>query len=941
MLFSCFCVNFIARVRIPPFYQKHLYRLHQKNVRRGIFFFIYPPPVEIFMIKKKPGIKNGNTSQLFRNTLATVFETIAEPAFILHRDGSILCVNKAFTLLYGKNAEECSQASIYDITPRELAGSRKKKFDEAFRSGKTIFFEDIQNGSFYRHVLNPVLQNDGTISTLYVRSQDITEFKLKENEAKNRKIFNDALIEAIPGAFYMLDAQGRYVQWNAYQQNVIVGRDDEEMKKFPAIETIHPDDRQMVLERMENIMQNGVEDSDEVRTLVKGGSEWRWFRISGKRIVIDGNPLLIGIGIDINERKLAEETALKNSEDRFRTLFEEHSAVKLVIEPDSGNIIDANKAAVKFYGWPAEVLRTMRIQEINTLQAEKVQKQLQPNRNSELDKFSARHRRADGSIRDVDVFATNVSIAGKDLIYSIVHDVTESKLAENQLRKLSTAIGQSPVTVFITDLSGNIEYVNPAFTRHTGYSREEAIGNNECIMHPGLMQKEVNSEIWESILAGKVWQGELCNRKKNGELYWEDAVISPIINEEGMVTNFVAIKEEITEKKKLWTDLVQAKEKAEESDRLKSAFLANISHEIRTPMNGILGFAELLKEPELTGDEQSEYIDLIRQSGERMLSLINDLIDISRIEAGETFFQITETPVNTLLHNLHAFFRPQAEKKALHLSCSTGLSDSKSTIDTDETKLGQILTNLIQNALKFTHKGNIAFGYERVGENLEFFVSDTGIGIPAAMKEKIFDRFRQLDNSLTRTHEGSGLGLCITKAYVEKLGGKIDVESHEGQDCTFRFTIPYSPCSSQTHPASLKTLEERARLTPPRALTIVVAEDDETSRLLLQTTLKDDNIALLTACNGIEAVDLVRKNPGIDLVLMDIRMPEMNGFDAAKAIKTIRPLLPVIAQTAFASAEERNKALEAGCDGFLSKPVKKNELLEMIIRVLDRQFRRE
>ena len=239
--------------------------------------------------------------------------------------------------------------------------------------------------------------------------------------------------------------------------------------------------------------------------------------------------------------------------------------------------------------------------------------------------------------------------------------------------------------------------------------------------------------------------------------------------------------------------LIEEKEHAEESDRLKSAFLANISHEIRTPMNGILGFAQLLKEPHLTGEEQAEYIDLIMQSGDRMLSLINNLINISRIEAGETMLQISETPVNELLHDIYSFFKPEIDKKGLLLNCTTGLPDSESIIETDSEKLNQILTNLIQNALKFTSKGEIDFGYHSIDGTLEFYVIDTGAGIAPDMIEKIFDRFHQVDNVITRTHEGSGLGLSISKDYVELLGGTIRVESRCGFGSEFYFTLPYKP----------------------------------------------------------------------------------------------------------------------------------------------------
>ena len=384
-------------------------------------------------------------------------------------------------------------------------------------------------------------------------------------------------------------------------------------------------------------------------------------------------------------------------------------------------------------------------------------------------------------------------------IYRIIgtsENITERKLANDQLKKMSAAVEQSPAVIVITDAQGTIEYVNPMFTDLTGYGAEEAKGINPRILQSGLTAKSVYDELWKTIVSGNIWHGEWQNKKKNGELFWESVVISAIQNQEGVITNFVAVKEDITRQKKMVSELITAKEHAEESDRLKSAFLANISHEIRTPMNGILGFSELLKEPHLTGEEQAEYIDLIQQSGQRMLNLINDLIDISRLEAGETKLQITPTPVNKVLRDLHAFFMPAISKKKLRLHCTPELSDTESIIETDNVKLTQILTNLLQNALKFTRTGTIDFGYTREGTTLEFHVTDTGIGIPFEMQEKIFDRFRQVDNTLTRNHEGSGLGLSITKAYVAMLGGKLSVQSVEGAGSTFTFTLPYNPVNT-------------------------------------------------------------------------------------------------------------------------------------------------
>ena len=336
-------------------------------------------------------------------------------------------------------------------------------------------------------------------------------------------------------------------------------------------------------------------------------------------------------------------------------------------------------------------------------------------------------------------------------------------------------------------------------------------------------------------------------------------------------------------------------------------------------MNGIIGFSELLKDPLLSGEEQSEYLSLIQQSGNRMLALINDLMAISKIDARELKLQQTETPLNRLMQDLLAFFKLQADKKGLRLTLSKGLSDEASIISIDSLKLNQILTNLIQNALKFTNKGGIDIGYTRNDGTLHFFVIDSGIGIPGENKNRIFDRFHQVDNSLTRNHEGAGLGLSISKALVEMLGGSIKVESVEGAGSSFSFTIPYNPLHLPTADCQL-----------PTSPCILLAEDDAVSTLLIKRNLKGENLTILSAENGWEAVELLQHHPEIKLVLMDLKMPIMNGYEASRLIKKQRPDLPVIAQSAFTSKEERQKAKEAGCADFITKPINKSELLEKV-----------
>ena len=506
---------------------------------------------------------------------------------------------------------------------------------------------------------------------------------------------------------------------------------------------------------------------------------------------------------------------------------------------------------------------------------------------------------------------------------AIFDNITDRKNAEISMKKLGVAVEQNPAIIIITDPHGTIEFVNAALTEITGYTFEEVIGKNPRIFQSGLTPKALYDDLWLTILSGNVWRAEIQNKKKNGELYWESEVISAVLNHDGEIINFVGIKQDITERKKLEKELIAAREKIEDGEHLKAAFMANISHEMRSPVNGILGFSDLLKAPDLSREELAEYNDLIHKSGEQILHLINDLVDFSRIEAGDTMLQISETSINLVINDIAAFFRPEIDRKGLHLSFAAALPDTESIIETDSSKLRQILTNLVQNALKFTTSGSIEFGYALKNTMLEFYISDSGIGIPDDMQEKIFDRFRQVDNKLTRRYKGSGLGLSISKAYVEMLGGTIRVKSEEDKGSTFLFTLPYNP------PSSLNT-ELSELISHPSALfpTILVAEDDDVSSYLIKKILKYEHLNILYAQNGQQAVYLVENHPEINMVLMDIKMPILNGYEATKLIKQKRPDLPVIAQSAFTSKEDRQKAMKAGCDAFISKPISKSELLE-------------
>jgi len=391
-------------------------------------------------------------------------------------------------------------------------------------------------------------------------------------------------------------------------------------------------------------------------------------------------------------------------------------------------------------------------------------------------------------------------------------------------------------------------------------------------------------------------------------------------------------------KEKRAAELVIAKEQAEQSDRLKSAFLANMSHEIRTPMNGILGFSELLKKPGLTGDQQQEYIRIIEKSGARMLNIINDIVDISKIESGLMEVHLDESNINEQIDFIHTFFKPEMDRKGIRFFSKKSLPLKEACINTDREKIYAILTNLVKNAIKYTDEGSIEFGYEIVemmhaSSLLQFYVKDTGIGIPKDRQEAIFERFIQADIIDKMARQGAGLGLSISKAFVELLGGKIWVSSEEGKGSIFYFTIPYKP---QPHTKSDTTTfvsdtVEKTQIDPEvSGLKVLIVEDDKISDLVLSKMLKKLSHEVLHAETGVEAIETCKNNPDLDLVLMDIKMPDMNGYEATRQIRQFNKEVVVIAQTAFGLSGDREKAIEAGCNDYIAKPINKDELLTLL-----------
>ncbi len=519
---------------------------------------------------------------------------------------------------------------------------------------------------------------------------------------------------------------------------------------------------------------------------------------------------------------------------------------------------------------------------------------------------------------------------------SITRNITRRKKTEEVLRKLSIAVEQSPASIIITDKDGTIEYVNPEFEHVTGYSKQEAIGQNPRILKSGCMSPEVYSNLWETITSGGIWSGELHNRNKNGELYWELASICPIKNDADEITHFIAVKENISLLKLREDELRLAKKVADTANQTKSKFLANMSHEIRTPMNVIIGMGHLLQNTNLT-EEQQGHLSAIQLSSRHLLGIINNILDFSKIEAGKLELQSTQFYLNDVLQDIFSLIDPLAREKSLGLRFS--IPEIDSLLIGDLLRLSQVLANLTGNAVKFTEQGEIRVSVKIQEQKsarirLRFAVKDTGMGIEPGEQQRLFQPFTQANSSYTRRHGGTGLGLTISRQLVEMMGGKIWVESELGKGSTFFFTAEFGLAADacEAEPVSPKPPVNKP-LVQREGAHVLLVEDDKLNQVVAQRLLESYGVQVTLAENGQEALEAV-KCQSFDLVLMDIQMPELDGYQAAAEIRKDERFknLPVIAMTAHATVDEREKCLAAGMDDHFPKPFKPEELRQLLIQ---------
>jgi len=851
-------------------------------------------------------------------------------------------INPADEKIRGFKAEEMIGKTIWSqLKPEGIVHVQEVNANRLMLEKQNISTGEIRyeiemicnNGSWIWVEVNvtPYRKEDGLLAGYHGVARNITDRKHAQEALRQSEEQLATTLQSIGDGVISTDHNGLIVNMNNVAEKLCgCSLKDSKGKKLNEVFNIINNETKKPIENPVNkVLETGqiVGLSNHTVLISKNGNKYyisdTAAPIKNKKGEITGVVLVFS---DISESYKIQES-LVNSEQRFRSIVESSPIGMLFYYLNKKNELifyGGNNAANKILNTDCSFFNGKKIEEaFPYLQKTTIPKEYKKVAlTGELwtcNFFEYNDNNIKG-IYEIIAFQTE-----PNKMVAMFSEISQRKIAEDALRESEErfrALHNASFGGIAIHDKGHIIECNLGLSQMTGYTREELIGMNGIF----LCAPESRELIINNVISGYEKPYEAIGLRKNGEQYFLK-IEGRNIPYKGKTVRVTELRD-ITESKINEFELIKAKEKAEESDRLKSAFLANMSHEIRTPMNGILGFTQLLKRPNLSGNDKEKYIEIINKSGLRMLNIINDIIDLSKIESGTMDISISESNINEHISYIMNFFQPEIEDKGLKIISNIKLSNNETIIYTDKEKLYAILTNLVKNAIKYSKEGNIEIGYLKKETQFEFYVKDTGIGIAKERQNAIFERFIQADIDNYYKAQGAGLGLAISKAYVTMLGGKIWVESSEGKGSTFYFTIPIIEQPNKKIINNHDLIKDNDII--KNKLNILIIEDDESSALLLDLAVNNIKNKLFKTNKGIEAINICKQNKDINLILMDINLPDINGYETTRRIRKFNKNVIIIAQTAYGLESDRNIALKNGCNDYISKPIDNEKILSII-----------
>ncbi len=865
-------------------------------------------------------LKNNEGFLSNKENAGKILEMTADTMFLLLKDGTCVDLDIHTDRWYLQNKEKIIGQNLFSILPSETSIALKNNFEKVLLTRKTsVDNYEMQLGKktyYFKCIINYYSED-----YILCQYRDITQrIILKQNLEKANKQLQEIEKVALIG-HWILNSHKKTISYNGYFSSSGNSTEYKTLSTDQAKEMLHPDDRDYFEHYIKNDIDSKNNELVYFRMLIQGKIQYIRFRTIN-RYFEEGNKILEGY-----IQNITDFTEKQHKLEMVNQAVSKSTDYIFAMTTD-GDIVFGNQRFKEIHGWSetedisgANIKKTKNSQISNYNWAEIIH---QVTTNKQLVSFvfnTFNDKSKTTQSFDCTSYLFKDSF-GQDLVWTFGKNITERIHYEKQVKELnqimSTVLNNIPMFISVKDVNSNLSYIfsnNSGGDFRSGLSGQ-FIGKSDFDIFPDNIAEEIRTHDIIAIRNEGETKRIIEDLNENGEVKVTDQ-IKILINDE-IRPLLLTIETDITERKQMEEELLIAKNKAEQSDKLKSAFIANMSHEIRTPLNAIVGFSRIMAETP-DDEERRTYYSIVEDNNERLLGLVNEILDLSKIESGIMEFETAPLKLNDFGEDI---------MNTLYLKCPNGVElifepgDKNTIIFCDRNRLFQVFINLINNSIKFTSEGSIRFGYTKSQGYIDFFVKDTGKGISPEKLDKVFDRFVKADNFT----QGTGLGLSICKSIVERMGGDIKVSSRVGEGTCFNFRIPESGVAEKA--LEDKNSIDQTSVKLPEDCTILVAEDTESNFKLIEAMI-GKTYKLIRASNGVEAVSLFNELQP-DLILMDIKMPEMNGLEATQIIRKNDPEIPIIVQSAYAFEDDRKKAIESGCTDFIAKPFTKKQLTDII-----------